>query len=841
LTQKVTLIIDGKKVEASAETSILEAGRKAGIYIPSLCYHPDLPLAKMGRPAPYVYQGSRLIKNVIPEKKAEGCGICVVDVEGQPEPLCSCETPVREGMVVETATERVVERRQSSFMKILSRHPHACLTCAQKEGCSLNQCSSNVKENERCCPIFRRCELQSLAEYVGVSPATPQWIPTNLPILKDDPLIIRNYNLCIGCTRCVRACMDLRGIEALGFVHDEKGQIQVGTTGPGLSESGCRFCTACVEVCPTGALTDKNDRPGRKENNIVPCRSACPACIDVPAYIRLVSLGKTKEAHAVIREKVPFPGVLGRVCTRPCEEVCRRGRINEPMAICALKRYAAEAPELYPDNAPRAGPDTGKRVAVVGAGPAGLTAAFYLRKKGHAVCVFDENDAPGGMMRYGIPAYRLPRDVLDREIARILGLGVEFRPRTRLGKDFDLDAVFSRGFAALFLAVGASISRVIKIEGSDLPDVLWGVDFLRCFAQGRHVPVKKRVVVIGGGNVALDAARTALRLGASGVSIACLESRKEMPASEWEVKEAVSEGIRVMPCRKPLKILNREGRITGVEFVNSEGVSHKNGVTGAEFEDIVEVLEADQVIVAIGQSPDLSFLASDSAIRIRHGLIVSNQDTLATGKSGVYAGGDATFSPGSVINAIAAGRKAAVSIDKALGGSGVIDEIIFKREAPSNWLGREKGFADRGREKVPEVPPGERICSFKEVSLGYGDDQAGKEAGRCLQCDVRLYMSSNPLPPKNVLPFNPENIKNIPETEGVFRIYSDSRNLVLIKGTPNLKKDILDRLGENPQFAWFDYEEHMMYSRREIELIQQYLQAHGEMPGGGDSDLEDLF
>jgi ferredoxin len=257
---------------------------------------------------------------------------------------------------------------------------------------------------------------------ISSADATPKWLPTNLPIFNEDSLYKRDFNLCIACTRCVRACRDLRGIEALGFVYNENGQAQIGTIGPSLGESGCKFCTACVEVCPTGALMDKDVRAGKKDEDLVPCKEACPAHIDVPGYLRLIAEGKADEANAVIREKVPFPGILGRVCIHPCEEVCRRGDVNEPISICALKRYAADQEQgLWKENT-KIQNDTGKRVAIVGSGPAGLTAAFYLRKQGHEVTIFESRTRTGGMMRYGIPSYRLPWDVLDKEIQEILDL-----------------------------------------------------------------------------------------------------------------------------------------------------------------------------------------------------------------------------------------------------------------------------------------------------------------------------------------------------------------------------------------------------------------------------------
>ena len=315
----VRLTIDGQEVEVPSGTTILEAARAAGVYIPSLCHHPDLPPAAGIEASGAIFQGERMIENAMPEEKGRGCGLCLVEVEGEKVLLESCATEVREGMVVVTDNKRIRAERQGNLVPILARHCHACLVCAQQEGCSRDQCSSNVPENERCCTLFGLCELQDVANYVGIPLDTPRWVPTDLPVIDDHPLFVRDYNLCIGCTRCVRACRELRGIEALGFVYDEKGRVIIGTVGPTLDVSGCKFCTACVEVCPTGALMDKAVRPGRREEDIVPCREACPAHIDVPEYLRLIAQGRRDEANAVIREKVPLPGILGRVCTHPCE------------------------------------------------------------------------------------------------------------------------------------------------------------------------------------------------------------------------------------------------------------------------------------------------------------------------------------------------------------------------------------------------------------------------------------------------------------------------------------------------------------------------------------------
>jgi NADPH-dependent glutamate synthase beta subunit-like oxidoreductase len=837
----VRLVINGQDLEVPVGTTILEAARGADIYIPTICSHPDLLPAKGIQAAKVVYQGNKKIENAMPEEAGKGCGLCVVEVEGEVDMVESCSTEVQEGMVIITDNDRITSKRQENLIPILVRHRHACLTCAQQEGCSMSQCSTNVPDNERCCTLFGHCELQNVANYVGIPPTTPKWVPTDLPIIENQPLFIRDYNLCIGCTRCIRVCRDLRGIEALGFVYDETGLVQVGTLGPTLEDSGCKFCTACVEVCPTGALIDKSVRPGKKEKDIVPCKEACPVHSDVPGYLRLLAQGKRDQANAVIRERVPFPGILGRVCTHPCEEVCRRGDVNEPVSICALKRYAADGEKgLWKKNAKTA-EDTGKKIAIVGAGPAGLTAAFYLRKQGYAITIFDSHAEPGGMMRYGIPSYRLPKDILDKEISEILDLGVAFKPNQTLGQDITLDQIKNDGFDAVFLGIGAQLNQRTPLEGCDLPGILWGVDFLRQVAEGEDIQLKDTVIVVGGGSVAVDVALSAMRCGANDVTMVCLERREEMPAHEWEVKGVLTEGVRLMPSWGPHRILSENGQITGMELAHCVSVFDDQCIFNPSFDDTREKIEGDQVILAMGQAPDLTFLGNDSQITVDRGLIVVNEDTLETGMKGVYAGGDVVAVPGAIIQAIASGRKAASSIDKALGGTGDIEERLLERDVPDPHIGRDEGFALWPRQKVPELELEARHRGFEEVALGYDDDQGMKEAQRCLQCDLRLYLKSNPSPPEKILIFDEENIGQVPEGEGVFQLYDGDRHVIAIKGTGDLRKSLLDALEDYKNAAWFDFEEDKMYSQRESELIQRHLQEHGEMPGGGGDDLDDLF
>ena len=831
--------INGQEVEVAAGTTILKAARLAEIYIPSLCSHPDLPPAEGIEAVNVIYQGDKKIENAMPQEAGKGCGLCIVEVEGEADLVRSCATEVKEGMVVVTENDRIKEEREQNLVPILTRHRHACLTCAQQEGCPRSQCSSNVPEEERCCTQFGHCELQDVANYIGILPSTPKWVPTDLPILDNHALFVRDYNLCIGCTRCVRACRQLRGIEAIGFVYDENGQVQVGSIAPTLEDSGCKFCTACVEVCPTGALMDKAVRPGKEEEDIVPCKEACPAHIDIPGYLRLIAEGKSDEANAVIREKVPFPGILGRVCIHPCEDVCRRGEVNEPVSICALKRYAADREQgLWKENA-KIDYETGKKVAIVGSGPAGLTAAFYLRKQGHEVTVFEARTRAGGMMRYGIPRYRLPEELLDKEINDIFDLGVEFKPNQTLGKDFTLDQLKSDGYEAFFLPVGAQLSRRIPLEGSDLPDVLWGVDFLGQVAEGEEIQLKENVIVIGGGNLAVDVALTALRCGAKNVTMACLEKREEMPAHDWEVEGAIEEGVKVMPSRGLHKILDEDGGIVGMELIECTAVFDDKGDFSPSFSEKKEKTGGDQVILAIGQASDLSFIGDANSIAVNRGLIVVDEGTLETGMKGVYSGGDVAAVPGAVIHAIAAGRKAAASIDKALGGTGEIEEVLFERGAPDQYVGRDEEFASWAREKVPEMELESRHQGFQEVALGYTDEQAVKEAKRCLQCDLRLLLGGNPSPPERIMAFNEENVNAVPEDEGVFQLYDEEKNVIAIKGSATLQRTLLEALEDYENAVWFNFKEDKMYSQRESEIIRKYLQEHGEMPGGGEDD--DLF
>lgn len=808
------------------------AALQAGIYIPHICWHPDLPPVEAQKPAGVIYRGTVPFENKQPELAYEGCQLCVVEVEGREGLHQACNIPVEEGMVVRSSTPEALEFRRDKLALILAKHPHACLTCAQREGCARFPCSMNIPENERCCSLFGNCELQRISEYVGIKPETPRFIFEDLAQIKDEPLFERDYNLCIGCTRCIRGCRELRGIEAIDFVFNKDSRVTVGSVGPNPSESACRFCTTCVAVCPTGALMDK----GKFDE--VPCQAACPAGIDVAQYVYLVGEGKPAEATAIIREKVPFPKVLGYICPHPCEQACRRTDLNGPIAIRALKRFAAENDDhrwkgrLTPVTA------TGKKVAIVGSGPAGLTAAYYLARKGHQVTVFEALPVAGGMMRAGIPDYRLPVEVLEEEIKEIEDLGIKIATNSPVES---LDELFEQGYSAVFTGVGAHRGTSMGIEGETTPGIVDGVDFLREVNLGKEVKIGDKVLVVGGGNVAIDASRTALRLGAKEVTIIYRRTRAEMPASEEEIEEALEEGIKITYLANPTRVTSANGKLK-LEAIrmqlgkpDASGRPRPEPVEGSEFSE-----EYDLMIKAIGQEsivPDKYGLET-----ARGGRIKVNAETLATSRQGVFAGGDVVSGPATVIEAIAGGRKAASAIDKYLGGDGNIEEELSpERESPA-CMGREVGFSDKSRVKRNLLGVQERISSFDAVEFSLSQEEAAEEGRRCLRCDSRFNIAASIWPPRQKLwtEFTPENISQAPETEGVYQLLDEQEQVIYIKGAMNLRRELGEQITLKENARYFVCVEEPMYTKKESELLQQYITAHGEMPEGN-RELDDLF
>jgi NADH-quinone oxidoreductase subunit F len=522
-------------------------------------------------------------------------------------------------------------------------------------------------------------------------------------------------------------------------------------------------CSLCGlgQTCPNPVLTTLNYFRDEYEAHIrdkkcpaavcdalmvSPCQHTCPVGINIPKYVAHIAAGEYLEAIDTIRERNPFPAICGRICHHPCEGRCRRGELDESVAIRALKRFAADWYFEHVNELPKPEPfpqTHSQKVAVVGAGPCGLSCAYFLAQMGYPVTVFEALPIGGGMLSVAIPDFRLPREVIEKEIDYIAKRGVEIRYNTPINVNFTVEDLIKGGFEAVFIAAGAQRSQSIGIPGEleDLEGFYYGLRFLRDVKVGKPVKIGRRVAVIGGGNVALDASRCALRLGADEVTIFYRRSWEEMPVSEVEYNEALAEGIQVNFLVSPTRIVSDNWKVNGLQCIrmrlgepDASGRRRPVPIPGSEL-----FADADTVIAAVGQAPDLSFLPPDSALeRTRWERLAVDDNRLATNVPGVFAGGDFVAGPGMVIEAIAAGRRGAMAIDKYLKGDtsrveiydlkpSVIEEIVSAEE--ETW---EPQF----RPEIPQLPAEERKRSFKETELGFSEEKARQEAKRCLRCDL---------------------------------------------------------------------------------------------------------
>jgi NADPH-dependent glutamate synthase beta subunit-like oxidoreductase len=580
-------------------------------------------------------------------------------------------------------------------------------------------------------------------------------------------LIFEEY-ACWGCKACEVACKQEYNPPPYGAYDPKRADsvkyVSVWGDGPRVMEGKlnflwrvnvCKHCTdpACAMACPEGAIAkdpetgivlhDKekcngcNAVPGEsgaEKQETSPCKVNCPAHNDVQGYVSLAAKGKYREALQLIKETSPFPSICGRVCHHPCESDCNRKQIDAPLSIQPIERFIADhdfsggKPYIPKIKAPRE-----EKVAIIGSGPAGLTAAYCLVREGYRVTVFEKLPVAGGMMSVGIPEYRLPRDMISREIKVIQDMGAEIKTGITFGRDVSLKSLKQDGYQAVFLATGLHRDRRLNMEKEDLKHVLKGVDFLRDVSLGHPVWIGKKVVVVGGGNVAIDAALTSIRKGAMEVCLVCLEQRDEMPAWEHEIQEALEEGIEIINGYGPNKFIEKNGKLSGIELKRCTSVFDEKGVFNPTYDTAdLTALEADTMIVAIGQAADLSFAEQQGIAVSPGGRLTADPVTLQTPIQGVFAGGDAYHGPKSVVEAIGSGKEAAISIDRYLKGL----SLCVDRE--TRWQAITKPVIEKytlsPRTDMHRLDPRERVKGFAEVRLGFTEEMTLQEAKRCVSC-----------------------------------------------------------------------------------------------------------
>lgn len=555
---------------------------------------------------------------------------------------------------------------------------------------------------------------------------------------------------CLGFGDCVKACaFDAIKIGAHGY--------------PVVNEMKCVGCGACEKVCPKDimeikTMSQKLLHLNQYDDRIAPCQQTCPAEIDIPKYIYQTKIGDYEGAVNTIRERNPLLLACGRVCPHPCENKCRRGIEDEPVSINQLKRFVADHEMKTGKRLPiSVAPSTGRKVAVVGGGPAGLSNAYFLRRLGHDVTIFDAMPKLGGMIRYGIPEYRLPKEVLAWEIDGILNLGIEHKPNVALGRDFDIGSLIASGYDAVFLGIGAWKDYTLGVEGENLQGCYTGINFLTHFAVWQQERphdeqpfIGKKCVVIGGGNTAIDCVRTLVRLGADEVTIVYRRTRKEMPANEVEIVAAEHEGIKFTFLAAPTRVLgDEEGEVIGLEYLKMElGEPDASGrrrpvpIEGSE-----TVIDIDMLITAIGQGPDVFFKEEskrlDKDLKLTRWNTIDSEDEIALQSSipYIFSGGDAATGADLVVSAIGAGRRAARSIHFYLANEEITppSKTLFRKNIPVSIFESVSGITQLPRTKMPELPVGERIKSFVEADLVISEDEALYESSRCLECCLICY------------------------------------------------------------------------------------------------------
>jgi NADPH-dependent glutamate synthase beta subunit-like oxidoreductase len=514
-----------------------------------------------------------------------------------------------------------------------------------------------------------------------------------------------------------------------------------------LDESKCTGCDAVV------------NKSGAEKQDTAPCKVECPVHINVQGYVSLAARGKFQQALALIKESNPFPSITGRVCHHPCESGCNREQIDSPLAIHAIERYIAdrdlEAQQRYtpPLKAPRA-----EKVAIVGSGPAGLACAYYLAREGYCVTIFEKEPVLGGMLTQGIPAYRLPREIVEAEIQLVRDMGVTMQTGVEIGLDKTVAELRQEGFRAFFIAVGTQECTLLDVEGEDLQGVYPGLDYLRQVNLGQKVPLGKNVAVIGGGNVAFDAVRSARRLGAERAFILYRRGLDEMPARAEEIEECQQEGIPIRTLAQPVRFIGEEGRVKAIECVKTRlteadesGRKRPEAIPGSEF-----TLEVDAAIVALGQEADWACLTPECTCTLTDwGTLEIDPLTLQSDDPDIFSGGDATRGPQSVAEAIGDGRQAAISIDRYVRGL----DLRLGRDVKSRTITepQTEGYGPSPRAQMPCLDPGERVKGFEQVQKGFTREMVLQEAQRCISCGSCCVQAC----PYDVMQFNHEVFKAV--------------------------------------------------------------------------------
>ncbi len=499
------------------------------------------------------------------------------------------------------------------------------------------------------------------------------------------------------------------------------------------------------------------------------CQHECPAHMDVPGYIRLISQGKYLESYKLMLETNPLPAVCGYICARPCETKCKRGDFDKPVSIDALKRFVTDY--IFKNKIAIPSPKIKQReekIAIIGGGPAGLSAANNLAVMGYRVTIFEKESIPGGMLMWAIPSYRLPREQILFDISQIQARGVDIRTNTPIGSPgMTISDLFEEGYKAVFIGAGAQKVRKLGIPGEDGEGVMDCLEFLKNVSLGVMRSMGKKVIVVGGGNVAMDTARTAMRftqnvgyehadmdaarmairLGAQEVHVVCLESKEEMPAWEHEIEGAEEEGIILNPSKGPKRIVREDNRVVGLETLNVKSVFDSSGRFNPTFNEGSEsTIPADTVILAVGQTPDASWLEGRPEIELTpRGTIKVDDETLATTRPGVFAGGDVAYGPRIVIEAVANGKKAATSIDRYIRGEAIQEpkKKVWVTLSDSEFNEREGDYDAVPRQEMQMLPIENRQGTFNIVELGLTESQAKLEASRCLKCDLSIEVGTN--------------------------------------------------------------------------------------------------